>query len=330
MDFGCGAGGEVAGFLAGAGRRAILRPLVTHPLLAVLLALVSGAASAAPRLLAIHPLVVSDAEPADAAELTRHFEALLAKVPTPKVDAATVARFLDGQPGKHCAADDAGCFAGLAEASGATRILFVSMRLYPVVVSGRLLGADGKALAEAPLKKVDKPKGKLLDAAKQALSDLVQALPLDATSELLVPLVKDPPPAPEKGVGVVVPPENPVVPPVVPVKPKEEPGWERPVGLVLGGVGVVGLAAGGVLLITATDRFNKAAEGSHGADLPQLRELQSQAQAQQLTGALFLGVGVVALASGGYLVLTHGAEEAGPSAALVALPGGVAVVGQFP
>jgi hypothetical protein len=297
--------------------------------LAVFLALVSGVASAAPRLLAIHPLVVSDAEPADAAELSRHFEALLAKVPTPKVDAATVARFLDSQPGKHCAADSAECFAGLAEASGATRILFVSMRLYPVVVSGRLLGADGKAVAEAPLKKVEKPKGKLLDAAKQALGELVQALPLDATSELLVPLVKDPPPAPEKGVGVV-PPGNPVAPPSPPSPPKEEPGWARPVGLVLGGVGVVGLAAGGVLLATATDRFNKAAEGSHGADLPQLRELQSQAQVQQLTGALLLGVGAVALASGGYLVLSHGADEAGPRAALVALPGGVAVVGQFP
>lgn len=296
----------------------------------LLLALVSNVAVAAPKLLAIYPLVVTEAEPAEAAELARHFDELLAKVPTPKVDAATVKRFLEGQEGRRCAADNTECFRDLAEASGATRIVFVTIRLYPVVVTGRLMGADGKSLAEAPLKKVEKPKGKLLDVAKQALTEMVQALPLDASSELVVPLVKDPAP-PDK--VTVVPGPVPVVPPFVPGKPKEEAGWEKPVGLVLGGAGIVALAAGGVFFVTSAEtarRFSAAAVGSHGADLPQLRDLQAQAQGQQLTGALLAGAGAVALVGGGYLVLSQGSENAGPAAALVALPGGVAVVGQFP
>ncbi|MHB8872198.1 MAG: hypothetical protein ACYC8T_00790 [Myxococcaceae bacterium] len=283
------------------------------------IAFISSFAVAASGPLAVHPLVVADAEGADAAELTKHFISLAEKVPVARADSKKVARFLEGQPENHCSPERAECFVGLAQASGAARVLYVSVRLYPVVVSGRLVGADGVTLAEAPLKTVEKPKGKLVDLAKRAIAEVLDALPLDDSSELLAPLVPNPEHQPEK---VVTPPTG--LPP------------SRTTGLVAGGVGIGALVGGVALQLAAADtarRFDAAAAGGHVADRSRLRELQGQAVQQQVVGGVLLGAGAVALAGGAYLVLVRGPEAAGPAGApvvLVAHPGGVSLMGSFP
>jgi hypothetical protein len=292
-----------------------------------LLLFLSSVAGAAPALLAVHPLVVGDGEAAEAQELVAYFEALLAKVPAAKADAGKVRRFLEGQPGKHCTADGAECFSGLAQAAGANRILFVGVRLYPVVVSGRLVGADGRALAEVPLRRVDKPKGKLVEAAKRAIDELVHSLPLDDSSDV-VPLVKDTTRTSDDAAKPPAPP--------IPDDADGAAGTWRTVGFgvaAAGGAALVGAVAFEFIAADTAHRFDAAAAATgHGPDLPLLRELQGQAVAQQTTAGVLLGVGAAALAVGGYLYLAHPApaRPEAASVALVPLPGGVALVGQFP
>lgn len=96
--------------------------------------------------------------------------------------------------------------------------------------------------------------------------------------------------------------------------------------IVLGGVGVVAAAAGGIFFLQTQSKFSEAEDVCPGscppAQLKQAQDLVDEGQSAQLLGGVFLGVGVAALATATVLWVLD--EPAKDSARLgfAPLPGG--------
>ena len=107
---------------------------------------------------------------------------------------------------------------------------------------------------------------------------------------------------------------------------------------VLGGAGVVGLGAGAVFALMATNKYNQSTNAGNecssvtGLCAPGAPGLKMQSDAIAfrnvaigafIAGGVLLGAGVVVLAIGG------SSKDPNPSASVVVMPGGLGVVGRF-
>jgi hypothetical protein len=274
-----------------------LEEAFTVALLAALL-LIAAPSEAARARVAVHPLAVAEGTSAERAAL----ESTLAR--------ALGARGLEvvWAPVGGCDGSTA-CLADIAKGARAPAALAVHVLLYPVVVSGQVVRADGREVPAPPVKRLQIERGQHLAAATGALEDWVRALPHSAFS---APQRFREPARADVGVSLS--------------------RWRHPAGWATGAFGALSLGAGGFFHFQAHQQNSRFAsllqegpQDERGAT--ELRLLQTSSAQAQLARNLLFGAGAAALVAGGVLVL--GDEPDGSSARLSMTSLSLSVVGTF-
>jgi serine/threonine-protein kinase len=106
--------------------------------------------------------------------------------------------------------------------------------------------------------------------------------------------------------------------PIAPA-PDRSDSWKRPAGFVVGGAGIVALGIGTFFLVRTSsltsERDDLAASGDHAAD-----DRADSARKSQTIARIGFGVGVIALGTGAYFLLTAPKDPASPKSALRVTP----------
>ncbi len=296
-------------------------------LIAMGVALLSaGAALAAPpKPLGVHPLVMHDADvPEHAAALVAAFEDAIREQ---KVQ--TVSKAAWETAGSCAGATDAtACLKDLARRLGARAVMMVSVRLWPVIVTGQMTTAEGQTVTVPLRQAVPKSEAERLELARSMLASFTKELLEADEGELLAPLVPDGPVA-------TVPPSS---SPPSGVAPGPAGAWRKPAAWVLAAAGAAGLGVATWLHLEA---------GGASAELDELRRGKPFLNRDEEAMALALsqkrdsygtsrnvaaGVGLVALIAGGVLYLTSGGDDANAAPVAVGMgagPGTVVIRGRF-
>jgi hypothetical protein len=275
-----------------------------------------AAAPSAEPTVAIHPLVVLEADPAEAAKLTHLFEAELDEHNVPAAPPACVANFLRDVPTHSCAADD-GCLAKLAQACKVPRAVFVTAvpSRSKVVLSGKVVRANGSVERTASSIEVHRKPGAAGDAQVRKGIGALLTDDLKVDSLDLRELVAPPAPA-------VVAPALTAAPQLVTVTPTPAPRSSvnglRIAGWTVGGVAILAAAAGaGTWAASAGPHHELAALTDPNGNLvnrdPHTLHLAHTLNVQsQWTEGLFISAGALAVSSVVMLLISRDPPPTAP------------------
>lgn len=172
--------------------------------MAVLASALVASASWATGAIAVHPLGLPDEDSAAGETLRAEFQRLLRESGVEQVEPARVEKYLRGVEGNSCSfqVDSNRCLAALAKATGASRTLTLSVSLFPVIISGMVVGVNGQSVV-LPIRQTRVEERDRTEVARREmgafLKDLLQADQSHLVSELV------PEPAPEPTGAAVAP-----------------------------------------------------------------------------------------------------------------------------
>jgi hypothetical protein len=260
---------------------------------AMLACALAASAAWATGAIAVHPLGLPDEDSAAGEALRAEFQRLLRESGVEQVEAERVEKYLRGVEGNSCSlqVDSNRCLAALAKATGASRTLTMSVSLYPVIISGMVVGVNGQSVV-LPIRQTRVEERDRIEVARREMGAFLQDLLQADQSHLVSELVPEP-----SVQGAASAPRSTRLPAYALLA----------AGAVGLGVGV-GLHVDGAAARRQQEQFRPGETLTPG-EREALRAVSSRARSRELWGSVALGVGAASAGAGAYLLLISPSGE---------------------